>query len=96
MQGKYPGVTLQVGREQHMEVVNDTVDVIPNGSVVTQAGVVSGVPSIKLAIADTFDNARILGVATHAIGIGETGIITTFGEVNGLNSLGVTTGVPLF
>ena len=96
VQGKYSDVTLQVGREQHMEVVNNTIDVITNGSIVTQSGVVSGVPAIKLAIADTFDNARILGIVTHDIAVGATGIITTFGEVNGLDTLGVTIGVPVY
>ena len=96
VQGKYSDVTLQVGRESHMEVLNNTASPIPNGYACTQSGVTTGQPTVKLAIADTFDNARILGVATHEIGIGQTGIITTFGEVNGLDTLGVTTGVPLF
>jgi len=96
VQGKYPDVTLQVGREEHMEVLNNTGAIITNGLAVAQSGVLAGQPTIKLAIANTFDNARILGITTHDIGIGETGIITTFGEVSGLNSLGVTTGVPLF
>ena len=96
VQGAYSDVTLQVGREMHMEVLNNTIAAIPNGYATTQSGVTDGQPTVKLAIADTFDNARILGIATHEIGIGETGIITTFGEVNGINTLGVTTGVPLF
>lgn len=96
IQGKYPDVTLQAGREMHMEVLNNTASPIPNGYACTQSGVTGGQPTVKLAIADSFDNARVLGVATHEIGVGQTGIITTFGEVNGLNTLGVTTGVPLF
>ncbi len=96
VQGKYSDVTLQVGREMHMEVLNNTASPIPNGYACTQSGVTAGQPTVKLAIADSFDNARIMGIATHEIGIGETGILTTFGEVNGLNTLGVTTGVPLY
>ena len=96
VQGKYSDVTLQLGREQHMEVLNNTEAIITNGSIVAQTGVSEDRPQIKLAIADTFDNARILGVATHDIGIGETGIITTFGEINELNTLGITTGVPMY
>ena len=96
VQGAYGDVTLQTGREMHMEVLNNTAAIIENGYICTQSGVSNGDPTIKLAIADTFDNARILGVATHNIGIGEKGIITTFGEVNGLDTFGVTTGVPLY
>jgi len=96
VQGAYPDVTLQTGREQHMEVLNNTLDIIVNGAICTQSGVTAGIPTIKLALADTFDNARILGIATHSIGVGETGIITTFGEINGLNTFGVTTGVPVY
>lgn len=96
IQGAYADVTLQAGREMHMEVVNNSGGDILNGQICTHDGVFGGLPEIKLAQADTFDNARILGVATHSIADGEKGIITTFGEVNGLNTLGVTTGVPLF
>ena len=96
VQGAYSDVTLQIGREQHLEVKNTTAGVISNGQAVTQSGVLDGRPTVKLAIADTFDNARIIGVATHEIGIGATGLVTTFGTVGGLNSLGVTTGVPLY
>ena len=96
VQGAYSDVTLQIGREEHLEVTNTTAGVISNGQAVTQSGVLDGRPTVKLAIADTFDNARIIGVATHEIGIGATGLVTTFGTVGGLNSLGVTTGVPLY
>ncbi len=96
VQGKYSDVTLQTGREMHMEVLNNTIAVITNGSACTQSGVSDDIATVKLAQADTFDNARMMGVATHDIGIGERGILTTFGEVNGINTLGVTTGVPLY
>lgn len=96
VQGKYPDVTLKVSRQQHLEVTNNTLAIIEKGKIVTQAGVINGIPEVKLALADTFNNARIIGVTAHAIGVGETGILITFGEVVGLSSVGVTTGIPLY
>ena len=96
VQGKYPDVTLNMGREMHMEVINNTVDIIPNGYACRHSGTSNGIPEVELAIATSFDNARIMGVATHAIGVGEKGIITTFGEVHDVDTSLITPGVPLY
>lgn len=78
-------VSLQIGREQHVLVYNNTGVTITNGQAVAYAGVATGLPSVVPALADTFNNANGLGVATHDILTGSEGIVTSFGLVNGLN-----------
>lgn len=94
--GAYSDVVLQVGREMHMKVVNNSGATIANGKIVRHDGVAGGIPQIELAKADTFDNARILGMTTHEILDGQEGVITTFGEVGSLDTTGVAEGVPLY
>lgn len=96
LQGAYPDVTLQIGEEMHFHVINNTPSTILNGQACREDGVSGGLVQASLALADTFDNARLLGVATHDILSGEEGILTTFGAVHGLDTLGLTTGVPMF
>ena len=96
LQDGYPDVTLQVGREQQIEVVNNTGATILNGKAVRHNGVSSGVPQVVLALADTFVNATVLGVATHDIPTGQTGIITTFGSVGGLDTTSFSVGTPMY
>jgi len=95
-QGQYDDVTLQIGQEMHMEVINNTGVPILNGKAVTNNGVSGGIPQIKLAQADTFANAIILGVATHDIAHGSKGIITTGGVIHDLDTSTTTLGVPLY
>jgi len=94
--GAYNDVTVQIGREQHIEVVNNTGALIPNGAACRHNGVSGGKVQVELAIADSFTNAIILGVATHDIANGATGILTTFGIINDLDTSGATIGVPLY
>ena len=105
IKGKYSDVTLQTGREVHIEVVNNTGVTITNGKPVRHNGVATAtppggvptpMPQITLAQADSFVNARILGVTTHDIPTGQTGLITSFGEVSGLDTSTFTVGVPLY
>jgi hypothetical protein len=96
MQGDYLDVLLQVGREMHTEVVNNTGVTILNGKAVTNNGVSGGTPQVKLAIADSFANAIIFGVATHDIPHGSKGIVTTNGVIHDLNTSTTTLGVPLY
>ncbi len=96
MQGGYSDVTLQVGEELHFHVVNNTASTITNGQACRQGGVSGGLVQAVPALADSFNNARVLGVATHDILSGQQGILTTFGEVHDLSTLGLTTGVPMY
>lgn len=96
IQGGYPDVTLQVGREIHLEIVNNTGATIINGSACRHNGVSGGMVQAVLALADTFINASVLGIATHDILAGQTGILTTYGFIGSLNTTGFPIGVPLF
>jgi hypothetical protein len=90
------GVTVEVGHQLHLHVYNDTGVAIPKGKIVRHDGVFSGVPKIALALADNFIHGRILGMTTHEIADGTYGLISSFGVVEGIDTDGVTTGVPLY
>jgi len=96
IQGDFNDVTLDIGQEMHMRIVNNTGATITNGQACRHGGVSGGIPQALLAIANSFDNARILGIATHDIPTGTEGILTTFGIVNGLDTSTTTVGVPLY
>jgi len=93
--GKYPDVTLQDGREMHLEVINNSGITITNGQVCRHDGVSGGIPQVQLCLADTFAGAEILGVATHDIPNGQTGLLTIYGHIT-MNTLGLLAGVPLY
>lgn len=96
VQGEYSDVILQVGREMHMEVLNNTGATIPNGSIVRHNGVSSGVVQVVLALADDYSTSNILGVATHDIPNATKGAITTFGIVGGIDTSTLPVGTPLY
>ena len=96
IQGEYSDVTLDMGQEMHMRVVNNTGVTITNGQACRHGGVSGGIPQAVPALADSFDDARLLGIATHDILTGQEGILTTFGIVNGLDTSTTTVGVPLY
>ena len=84
-------VTLNIGQEQWLRARNDSGQVVPNGTPVRVTGAAGDKPNFDLAQAvdqvGTFSIANdIIGVTTQEIGIGETGFITTFGIVNGLDT----------
>ncbi len=92
------GVTLNLGQEQYIRVVNTSGVPIPNGSVLTQNGVdpATQLPQVVLAIADTFTTATIIGVSTHEIADGAQGFVTTFGTVSELDTGSLTTGQSIY
>jgi len=92
----HDGVRLQVGEEQHITVYNNTGATLLNGSVVKYDGVAAGYPSVALSQADTFGNAKDIGVLTMDIPDGQTGILTMFGIVRGLNLSAFNDGDTLF
>lgn len=85
LQGRYADVTLQIGREQHVEVFNNTLSPILNGTVIRYAGVTGNTPVVVPALANSFESSGGFGVTTHDIPAGETGLVTTFGRIGGLN-----------
>ena len=90
--------SLNIGQEQWIQVINRTSETILNGKpcryVDTDA--VTGLPTVILAIADSFQNARIGGVATHDIPPNGEGVLTTFGSVGDVDTSGYTLNSRLF
>lgn len=82
-----PDVTLNGGEELWRRVINKTGSVIPNGSVVYQSGVdgATGRAEVSLALA-SHNTPRVMGVATHDIGIDAQGVVTTFGRVGDIDT----------
>jgi hypothetical protein len=79
-------VTVNLGREQLIRVVNNTAGIIVNGSVCRVSGSDGTVPEVSLSQADTIATSTVAGIATHDIGIGEYGYITVLGTVRGLST----------
>jgi len=94
--GHYPDVTLQIGREQHIEIINNTGITIFDGQACKHNGIAGSDIQVELALADTFANSRVLGIATMDIPHGQKGILTTFGIVNGIDTLAFIPGIPLY
>lgn len=95
-QGPIVGVDVAVGHGLHTHVFNNTGLPIEKGMAVRHDGVAAGVPQVTKAIATSFDNARVWGVVVEEIPNGAIGAIQTFGEIIGLSTTGLPTGVPLY
>jgi len=91
-----PDVHMTIGRELWVRAKNTSGVAITNGQVVRINGSDTGIPTLALALADTPANARLLGMCTHEIGVGEIGYVTTFGVVNGINTHAYAPGSPLY
>jgi hypothetical protein len=86
-------VTLQVGQEQVLKVVNKTVPLINLLESNYQACIVSGASgqrvSIKLAQADSeLTSVGTIGIVTENINSNQEGFITTSGQVREINTTG--------
>lgn len=101
----YSDVSGDIMKEQWVDVVNKSGSTILNGSVVyvDTANIISfrgtsmAFPTIKLAKADKPETVRgILGVVTHDIPNDSTGLVTTTGTVNGINTTGLVAGRPVY
>lgn len=94
--GHANGVVQQVGLEQYMRGENLTGATISNGAVVGFAGV-NGEIKISKYIADgTVDNLYFIGVLTQDLANAETGMVTTYGKVRGLDTSSWTKGTILY
>lgn len=91
-----PDIHMNIGREMWVRAKNTSGAVILNGQVVRISGADSTLPTLALGLADTADNARLLGVCTHEIGIDEIGYVTTLGVVNELNTALYAAGTALY
>lgn len=82
-------VVLQVGEETLYRVSNFSGVTIPNGSLVCYAGTTGNSGKLKVALWDGSQPANtILGLTTDEIAQGETGFVTHFGKVRGIQTNG--------
>ena len=88
-------ITLQVGQEEWVRVYNNTGSTISDGTPVLLSGSFSDVPTIALADATTYDDARAVGLTTHTIENATYGFVTTRGIVQGLDTSAYTAGSPV-
>lgn len=90
-------VTLNLSRELVIRAWNDTGATLQNGSAVrVTTGATNNLPHVILSQADTVVNASVIGVVTGEIANGESGYVTAWGEVGGLDTSGYAHGSLLF
>lgn len=82
------GVVQQLGIEQYMRCENDTGSTIANGSVVGFAGVNGEIKVSKYQANSSASELYFVGVATFDMADGDTGMVTTYGKVRGLDTTG--------
>ena len=90
----YTGVVADVGKEMYTEVFNSTASVITNGDPISLNGFFTGqYPNvIPTDSSDIFSALAFTGVATMDIPVGETGLITSFGLIKGVNTQSLVVG----
>lgn len=96
-------ITLQVGQEFWKRVFNNTGNVIPNGTPVRISGSQGDYPYVWPATSEdiysgTYDSSenKIIGLATHDIGISSTGYVTEKGIVRGVDTTAFAAGDVLY
>lgn len=90
------GTSIQLGKEQVIDVRNNTGSQINNGQVVYLSGSIGQKPTIALAQADDIATCQIIGVATHDIANNTNGKVTISGLVNGLDTSSFSDGVTVY
>lgn len=91
-------VSLQIGQESWLRVINKTGSTIANGAAVYLNGsdVTSGLQTIALAKADASATVIGAGLTTEAIANNTSGYVTVIGVVHGLDTSGFTAGATVF
>ena len=90
--------TLQVGQEAYTFVKNVSGVTLNDGDIVRITGYdsVSDALEVVKSKADVIETAEVSGAATTTISNNGTGLITTFGRINDLNTSGFTEGEEIF
>lgn len=85
-------ITVNIGQEHLIPVYNNSGSTITNGTVVYPSGfdAGTGLPTIDIADASERDKCRLVGMVTHDIENGTRGYVTRLGEVNGIDTSGLT------
>ena len=95
-QTEFEDVTLNIGEEEYVRIVNKTGSTITNGQVVYIDGAQGNRPTASLAQANDLTKLSVIGVATHDILNNEEGYVTTFGSVRELDTSAYTNGQELY
>jgi hypothetical protein len=83
------GVILQIGEKTLYRVINQSGVNIANGALVVYDGTVGNSGKLKVKLWSGAEPANtILGIATSALDNGETGYVTHFGKVRGIQTNG--------
>jgi len=88
-------VTINLGHESVIRVINNTGGDIDNGAPVYMSGAAGGLPEIAKAIA-TASSETVLGIATQDILDTATGYVTLHGVVRGIDTSGFSVGDTLY
>lgn len=85
-------------RPINIEIVNKTGAGLANGTPVRHNGVdvTTGLPQVVKAQANSYDNARLLGVIADDILNNETGFAVNYGPITGVDTSNLQIGVPIF
>jgi len=89
-------VSLQIGQEDWIRVVNNTGSTIANGAAVYLNGASGGLPTIALAQSNAGATTVCCGLATESIANGATGFVTCIGNVNGIDTSAFTAGQTVY
>ena len=90
--------SLQVGQEMYIFCKNTTGSTIVEGDVVNISGydATSDAFLITKALADTIENTEVIGVVTTNMINNATGLVTTFGRVNDLDTSSFSEGDTVY
>ena len=91
-------VTVHIGQDLIIKVINNTGSTIANGSPVYITGTSSGqtYPNIALAKADVAATSSVIGLTNGAIPNGSIGYVTAQGGIDGVNTGSFTVGQILY
>lgn len=89
-------ISLQVGQEQWMRVINNTAAIITNGTPVYITGAASNLPAVTPTLSTTLAASMVIGVTTESIAVGGTGFVTTEGLVRNIDTSTFAVGATLY
>jgi hypothetical protein len=89
-------VTIEIGSESIIRVINNTGATIVSGTPVYPSGVYSGITTIAKANCVDYKKSRLIGITTMDILNGEEGEVTKFGKVCGVDTSSFNDGDILY
>ena len=91
-----PELTLNIGQETVMRVINLSGETILSGNAVYIVGASGDKPRIAKARADNIIACQVVGLATTEMLHGDIGYVTLNGTVKGVNTAGIAAGTALY